>query len=566
MPVLLLLLLSFSLVAEQAIGPGIVYEYLPDNRYRRHEIPESFRRDPIPSLDEAARKQLQRRPQAASLVQGLVDRIEDFYHQADMVPDELLAWLQEHTPIRQAFWLAIDPVHDDAANVIDIFDRLRRQRPDALEQYYHLGIAWAVVMDSPDAVFSSRYFLIWAVAEEQWPPMPDQEFEIFDFLVEASKQRKLQADLTRLPWPLLVHVVDLDLPASERAWVWQHLGRQGRNLPKLYQMVDYDDDKWEKHKPRLGRRPYTLDNLLDPQIGGVCVDQAHVCSRVMKQFGIPALKMRGDNRYGGGHAWTAYLDLGGRPTLRDTGRYNFDNYWTGTAFDPQRRVVVTDRELLLMLDGAVQDYNQYVAASSLARMSAGCFESEPGHSLRLAELALRESIYCADVWQLIGRHFIAGNLAQREISRHWKTMLSRLRAHPDLSFAFLGQILQGISADQTRQRQQIYAQVSRLYDGRPDLQLQLAEARSRELFAAGDAAQAVNLAAQALVENCREGALILPLVHQVVDECRQRDERIQQRAWQVLDDMAETQFPKKRFNEWADSYLELRRLIDQLAH
>lgn len=576
----LLLVLSLTLatttVGFSAVEPNppdpdnerIIYRFLPQGRYRFQSLNDAAFIDPIPGLDAATAARVRRRIKVDELIEGLVARIAAYQSERGALPATLAAWLTAHPTIERALLLALDPIYDDAAAALAHFDTLRQRFPEDIERYYHLAIASAVVDDSPDAVPSSRYVLIWGVNEQQWPALPGP-LERFERLVDDARAGRLLMDPAALVWPLLVHVIDNDLPGSEQTWARQRYAGQARGqaraLPGIYHEVRYDTAKLG-HQPSLGTRPYLLANLLNPTIGGVCVDQAHVCSRIMKTFGIPAIKMRGDGRYGGaGHAWCAYLHLGQRPEIRDTGRYNQDNYWTGTAFDPQRRIVVSDRSLMMMLAGAAHDYGAAIEAEALTRIAATTWVTDPQASYALTREAIDRNPYCARAWEMLAAHYLAESYDDRALARHVTTMLRRLPAHPDASFDFITTVLTRIPLTDHKRRQAIYGQcIARVYAARPDLQLQMALAQCQELFAAGDIIAGLNQAHAVATRNAAEGRLILPLIELVVSACAPRDAAIRQRAVHLLESLTEQGFPKRRGDEITASYQALRALIDRL--
>ncbi|MFW5844649.1 MAG: hypothetical protein ACOCXJ_00310 [Planctomycetota bacterium] len=544
---------------EELLPVGEVYRFLPGGSWRRTKAADN-QPDPVPGLTDEEAAAARQRVRVSTLLRAYVDRIAAAH--GDLVDPELQEWLAQREDLRNAFWLALDPRYDDAAGAIAMLDRLRRERPESVERYYHLAIAMAVVHDQADAVDSARYFLIWGVEAEQWRPRPDP-MEIWDFFTDPQRNRHLAMRPDRLVWPLLVHVVDLDLDQAERDWAIQRFHKQSRQLQTVYRQVRYDYAKLDR-QPSLGKREYSLANLLDPAVGGVCVDQAHVCSRVMKTFGIPALKMAGHGRYGGaGHAWASYLVLRGGAGLADTGRYNGDNYWTGTAFDPQRRTTVRDRDILMMLDGAVQDYPRYIEALALTRMAAASADSHPQAAYELVAEALDRNGFCKPAWEQLADHYLTGTIDDDDLNRHFRR-IGYLKRHPDTLVTVIERILQRYATDDIRARMKLYDSALRILGERPDLQLHLTRLRCQELFAAGHAEPAIETAVNVLVANCEEGRLILPLVTMVVEECLQFDAAVRRHAYDYLDAMAERNYPRQRHGVVAESYLELRALLDRL--
>lgn len=497
--------------------------------------------------------------QIEAVVTDLVDRIEAAH--ATSVDASVVAWLGERPEIRRAFWLALDPRYDDPAAAVAVLGALIAHDVERVERFHHLAIAFAVVHDSPDAVRSSRLAMIWAVDPGQFPEMPGM-LEVFDYLTEPTMLKRMPYPPDKLVWPLLVHLADYDLPASERDWVLGTFQDGKGDLSATYAMVPYDYDKL-KGKPKLGSKPYVLANVLKQ--GGVCVDQAHFSSRVMKSFGIPAIKVSGEGRYGGaGHAWTGFLQASRKGArFAFTGRYNFDFYYTGDVFDPQTRTSVLDRALAMDLDGALHDYGTYVDAGATVRVARQIRGTDPETSLRLCEHALELNPFVAQGWSLLGAHIAAGTLDLKAATRWLNTMAKNLQPHPDMTLTVLDTVLDVMPASDLKERDKLYAAIFTLYRERPDLQIRLRERQCAELYAAGEADRATSYAVQTLIANAEEGTLILPLVEVVVGDCSQRPPAQRARVKAMLGKVDDG-FPKMRGSTPSQAYAEFKQLLGRL--
>ncbi|MHC4601279.1 MAG: hypothetical protein ACYS47_19970, partial [Planctomycetota bacterium] len=322
------------------------------------------------------------------LVASHLDRIEKAYIPlAGTIPDGFLEWLRDHGEVRRVFWPALSPHYDDIGAAIRVLDALRREEPDLVLEIPHLAVALAVVRDSEDAPFTSRYYTIWAVVKEQFTPI-STPLAVFRYFADEERRSRFVFPIDEIPWPLLVHVVDIDVSLEEARWALKTFGECGDSLGKIYHKVVYDHDKANRGVTKLGKRPYTLANLL--KHGGVCGDQAHFCSRVCKSLGVPAMKVAGLSRYGGsGHSFACFLHRGAEGlSIASTGRYFHDFYYTGDVFDPQTRTLVLDRTLAMMLDGACLSYENYALSRTLIRMADRCFRAHPEASLALTQKAL----------------------------------------------------------------------------------------------------------------------------------------------------------------------------------
>jgi transglutaminase-like putative cysteine protease len=538
--------------------------------YYRHPPPNGFA-DPIEPLSEDDRKLLGK-PFAPkdlkAFTDGYVDRIEAYYAaRANPAPD-FSAWLKAHPEIRREFWLAISPQFDDAAGAIGVLDTLRKRSPKAVEKFFHLAIATAVVYDSPDAALTDRFEYLWAVSAKQFSPQRSYT-EIFDYLTAERNQARLVFHLNELPWPVLVHLVDLDVSDREIEWALATCDSAKHDLGALYQTVPYDDDKLGRRTPKLGDRDYTLDNLL--KYGGVCVDQAHYTSRVAKCFGVPAMKVAGEGRYGATslHSWAGFLvNSGGRPLLQFTGRYDFDYYYTGTIFDPQTRTVILDREIEMLYDGVSQSYAKFESSQLLARAAIKLANANGATALALAQQAIDLNSCSPNAWRLLAYGAANGLIERKEGNKLVARMMKELAGHPDLTLECLDSFMAVIPLAQVAERQEVFNRANALYAKRPDLQIRLRLAQCAELQEAHREVDAIQTALATAIANAKEGSLILPLVKQIVGIAK--DFAATSKGFQigvVRQALAkvEKDFPKARGATVSEAYTEFQGMVQGLA-
>ncbi len=540
-----------------AVGTAKVQKYITHGRYYTQKV-ELEDVIPVPEDIQA----LTRDKKGA--IADLIDRIEAYYEEQGFVSEDLQTWLTKHKHIRREFWLAIHPNLDDAQAVIAFFDNLRTSRSDTFEEYFHLAIAMSVVADTATAIESSRHFLVWGVEEKQFLSRPEL-LEIYDHFTNKKNAKLFPYSPKVLVWPLLVHLVDLDLNESERNWGIKRFAQMKTSLEKTYSQIDYDYEKLNQ-RPRLGTtRPYSLANIFNPAIGGVCVDQAYCSSRVMKTFGIPALKVRGDGRYGGmGHAWTGYLArVGSRLSFDFTGRFNNDYFYTGMAFDPQTETLVLDRHIAMMLDGALKNYEKYTDAAALTRIGNSIYDKNVKAAQSFAETAIKSNPLYPHSWRLLFRCLLTTDSDTKVPKKHMKSLFKELSGHPDLSLELMDYFMKHWERDDTKTRQKYYEAAFALYAKRPDLQLLLRTAQCKELFADGNAKDALQKAARTATDNATEGTLVLPLVEIIVDACKD-SAKWKRPAYAVLNGLTKKGFPQRRGNEVSQAYLDLTAMIEQL--
>jgi hypothetical protein len=521
--------------------------------------------DPVPALGADGVAPLGGTLSVASIdkvLDGYIDRMLRCYTEKHGFSEALVGFLDKNRKIRDLFVTALSPRYDDIPATAKVFDRLRQHNEERLKQFPHLAVAIAVVYDQPDAVLMSRTWGIHGMEAGQFPrrEAPDP-IEIFDYYSDPKRQALFRFDLRNLPWQILVHLVDNDASAAEREWALSKFAGK-TPVASLYPMVPYDYDKMSKKPSKLGNRPYTLENLL--QYGGVCGDQAHFASRVAKSLGVPALKVRGENRYGGsGHTWVGFLDLKrGKPSLDFAGRYLYDNYYTGDLFDPQTQTVALDRFVAMMYDGVSQSYEKFNASELSVRMAEAIRAEHPQASLNLTMLALKTNAFTLWGWPLFVEHMKAGTVT-RETGLKWMNdMVRALAEHPDMTCECLDSFLDCIPKEDTARRQALYAQVFTLYKDRPDLQLRLRMAQCEELVAAGKTLPALNVLIPTVVANAKEGTLVLPAVQLAVKISKEKG--VQQQAHALLG-KADSGFPRERGGVPSEAYSDFRKLLESLG-
>lgn len=521
--------------------------------------------DPVPALDETAEELLQKRKltktEIQQLVDGYLDRMLDTYAKAHGLPDSLVAYLEnpKHKVAREVFVSALDPIHDDIGAAARVLESLRAADEKKLTTYIHLGTALAVVFDQPDAVRHSQRYAIWGVDGSQFDAPLGYKY-LFDFYTNPRLKSRFRFSLRRLPWCILVHLVDNDSDKEDLGWVMSRY-KARTSVDRLYPSVKYDYDKLNTKISKLGSNPYNLPNLL--KYGGICGDQAHFSSRVAKSIGIPAMKVSGKGRFGGsGHAWTGYLTIyRGRPILKFTGRYLFDYYYTGDIFDPQTRTRTLDRYIAMMYDGASLSYPKYNQSRLLSRMARKAGKEKPEIALNLLKQALSLNYFNRDAWTLLMDHIQSGTMPQKEGLKWFNTMVKVLKDHPDLTFACLKTFLNCLPADKVDARQSLFHQTFALYKTRPDLQIKLRMAQVEELIAAGRKANGLNLLLPLAVMHAKEGSLILPAVKKAVSLTRELG--VQRQALAQLK-KADSAFPKMRGSRPSAAYAEFKRQLESL--
>jgi hypothetical protein len=532
--------------------------------YRAKKPPQTG--DPVPALGEKGTEELGgtlSKSTIGTILDDYIDRMTRFYTEKHGLPEDLVAFLDQNRKVRDLFVTALSPRYDDIPKAAGIIDTLRKHDEARLKDYPHLAVAIAVVYDQPDAILSSRYRGIGGIQEDQFPRKePPDPVEIFDYYTDAKLKRFFRFDLKNLPWQLLIHLVDNDASTEERDWARSKFGGNRTSVAALYPKVPYDYDKMNDKTPKLGKRPYSLENIL--QYGGVCGDQAHFASRVAKSLGVPAMKVTGKGRYGGntGHCWLGFLAIKrGKPSLDFAGRYFNDFYYTGGLFDPQTRTNSLDRFVAMMYDGVALSYDKFNSSELMVRMAEAIRADHPKESLNLTTQALKSNYYTMWGWPLFVEHTKAGTVSQSTGLKWLNDMVRALAKHPDMTIECLDSFLDCVPKEDLRKRQSLYNQVFVIYKERPDLQLRLRMAQCTELVEAGKPLPAINVLIPTVVANSKEGTLVLPAVKLAVKIAKEQG--VERQAYPMLK-KADSGFPKQRGNMKSEAYAEFKELLDSL--
>jgi hypothetical protein len=534
-------------------------------RYWRSEPLNGFD-DPIaaPVVPESGGKSFDAKTMK-TFADAYVDAIEQ-KHQATMTPP-FAEWLKAHPDIRRDFWLALSPQFDEAKAAVAVLETLRQHKVGAVEKYYHLAIAIAVVFDTPDALLTSRLNYLWAVTDSQFSPQRPY-LATFDYFTDKANQARFTFKPDQLPWPILVHLVDLDIDDKEIAWAWKNCDNARKDIASLYQTVPYDNDKLARKTPKLGTSDYTLENLRVK--GGVCVDQAHYTSRVAKAFGVPSMKVAGEGRYGASslHAWSGFLiNAHGRAQLDFTGRYQGDNFYTGDIFDPQTRTMILDREVAMLYDGISLSFFKYQDSAVLSRAALKLVNADAKAAMTLAQQAIDRNTYNPNAWRLLAYGVSTGAIDQKTGNGLVARMMKDLANHPDLTLECLQRFMAAIPEGDLAARQKIYNKAYELYVKRPDLQIQLRLLQCGELISAKHQADSLQIALQTCTVNAKEGSLILPLINQIVESSRDfaaSNPKFQTDVVKQALAKIEKDFPQKRGNEVSAAYEEYKKMVGKL--
>lgn len=236
----------------------------------------------------------------------------------------------------QRLHLLIDTLEpqDRFNKVMQTLERLRDHDSDAVERYFDLALAIAVVMDNKLPRMHGQM----GRDVLAYKPNPVARFDYFKTLY-GSGTSKIAYE--KLGVRELVFVVHAPVPESELQWalgnVDEKLGAWGDN----YSSIIYNHARLESSRFSWDEGTYTLASIRE--LGGICVDQAYYSVITARAFGIPSIYFRGAGN-SCNHAWFAFMERPGEWHL-GIGRYGSESYTTGYALNPQTGRQMTDHDV-----------------------------------------------------------------------------------------------------------------------------------------------------------------------------------------------------------------------------
>ncbi|MEE8451840.1 MAG: cadherin repeat domain-containing protein [Thermoguttaceae bacterium] len=488
-------------------------------------------------LERYKRKRLFFRAEYPALRKLFADRFEK-RHTAEIEAaygedlEAMTAWLAEHVEIKEEFYTAIDPQHDDVASALALWKELWKQFPDKMPQYAELAIALAVTWDRErGAVYDYAHHQ--RRTKTRLPEGSLGAVENFAYLITGERFMQLRAEY--LPWEFLVHVINHRTPSDERQWALTNYTPKIVMYGKCYKDVPYDTQMLETagQFTQLEGQDYTLENLR--QFGGVCAMQADFASRVGKSMAVPAAYVRGESRSGELHAWVMWVELGNVTsnsiafTLQSEGRYRGDRYYVGNLGDPQSGQPITDRLLEMRLDS--------VGRNPRSRRHADLIMKAYPLLLQRAEMDVAAQImFLRKLLDMCPKNEAAwialaamsrGGVLTKQHSLAMKSILDGMyrtfAQFPD----FTWQIFDDLVAfqDVPKLREQLFGQLVAMYEqaGRPDLACEARLKYTEYLVADQQYKRAVEGLQMTILRFPEEGRYVPRMLDRVEEICRKSE-------------------------------------------
>jgi hypothetical protein len=319
------------------------------------------------------------------------------YHPTDkpiglFMSPELQAWVLSNRAFSREFFSLIKPV-DHLPTVLAILEGLHRRGMDKFEKYSSLALAIAVVYD----VAPPPYWPHAQVTLESLPRRLPNPSEPYERLIREDMAGRTYFRISQLPADELKFVVDSAAPASELAWAETYVPYTLEQFARTYDMVGYRMDRMSSGRMVWGGIPYTLQAVRSQ--GGICVDQAYFATEAGKARGVPTLLFTGRG-HDGRHAWFGYLD-GQHQWQLDAGRYADQRLVTGSAYDPQTWMEISDQELQFLAERfrALPSFLQSQVHEEFARDFLE--QGDPAASARAARTAVNYERRNVDAWEVL---------------------------------------------------------------------------------------------------------------------------------------------------------------------
>jgi hypothetical protein len=483
--------------------------------------------------------------QLARLKSYFQKQLRELRKQIDpLKPDELAkleTWFKARPAFREKLLLALDPASDNVPAGVRVALAIREKYPKESESLENLTLAFATVWDSPKVVTRA---MVRAVPElRNKPPEPCPYLDSFGWFVKH--QQKMCPWFAVTPWRLQIYLANEGIALSERDYVLANY-KFNSALGTIYSKIEYDNSKLKDNIGRLGKNPYTLENL--KKFGGVCRDQAYFARSVCRAFGVPAYMASGESNTGGRHAWVGWIINERRSyLLKNHGRYSYDKYFTAEITDPATGSRIYDYLVGIEAKG-LSNEKSYDEADLYYRIWREIGEAlEPANRTKLLISALKSNAYHREAWLAIGDATASGALPPNSANSQWRYLSKSFTEFPDFIFKMANSFarMHKTAADKYRFYEQTAALFKRLKrqdlvaklrleetrmcenEGRKDLAAQVALMGMQEC--AGEGTQGTELAKKAVnltSELKKPKAAIQPLTAVLAKTMKTRSDRV----------------------------------------
>lgn len=400
---------------------------------------------------------------------------------------------------------------DNLPECFRIIDSLAAHDPSGRDDYFKLICAIAVVWDVP-----GRPKTHWQMGASPLPYTPDLQ-KRYDYFRKMYKGGGAKIDYSKLSVHELVFVVDTPVPLGELEWARRNVDGSLGSWGKKFQKIEYDHERFENEQYDWPHGPYTLASIQEK--GGICVDQAYFCVMTARAFGIPAIYFRAVGK-SGGHAWFSYMHNAGKWTL-DIGRYENENYTTGTAINPQSNEPMTDHDVEFACERSRKTADQKRAALYMA-FAEVLRDANPETALRCARESRRLFSRDLRAWKLEFDLLLADKNYDG-LLKLFDDQKDSFRKYPDILARMAQEISDALVAGgRNEDAAELMKSLAGVVKGdRDDIARTVELARIRQIRESGDYKTALREFEQLLEEYVEEGSKVLPLVSEYIDMAKE---------------------------------------------
>ena len=461
---------------------------------------------------------------------------------ADKLDDtrKLSAWLLKNHEVARLLFRAL-PELEKPETGMEKFHALWKKDDKRVAAYGNLAVAFATTASV------SRWYK---------QPHAVDYLKSFDWYTDNPKV-PFRTDLKAVPYEISRYLTDTNLSIEERKWAVQHYAGRGV-LAQAYYDVKYDYEYLKGEPKKISKLEFTLPNLADPKVGGVCIERAYFAGEVCKALGEPAtivcgLGARGD------HAWLACLTLKrvgqGWQAVWDsqTARFPYDNYFVGNLYNPATGKNIQDCELMLIgaaaqlpldrkeqadaacelaqfaadrakdqtkvtelaeLKKSADAYNQRVTAKDkdAAQADIAAWSVTRPIDSSLVESLINQSIDSnlahRPAWDLVISLQKADQISSQTTGKFLDTLITRTgKEYPDYSANMVAQIVPTLPEPAAREK--VYKKAVAFYSARPDLQGQLSVALADDLYEQGKKDEALKIYGQVAAGNMKYVQIVM---------------------------------------------------------
>ena len=433
----------------------------------------------------------------------------------------LSEFLLKNRDVSRLLFRAMQDVRDDE-EALKKLDALWEKDPKKVVEFANLAVAFATTQQG--CRFAKQ-------------PKPCTMLDSFAWYTDGRVH--FRYDLKAMPFEIARFLADSLLSREERQWAVNRYNNTN-NPAGCYFDVKYDKDFFRKGtKKKIDDVDYTLLNLANPNIGGVCIDQAYYAVEVCKAMGVPATAVIGKGSSGIGHAWVACLKfVAGTPPTAEfdttTGRYPEQQFFTGEVPNPcggdmaDCELVLVGAAALLPLDrkehadsatelaamtslwmkdpppAAVDELKKLAAAHNervIAKKPGATIDADPTQLRAVGKVdsslldslineAIEHNLAHRQVWNLVIHLRKEGRISNDSLAKFFDVLVDKTsKKFPDYSCQMVMQLVP--TFDDAAQREKVYQKAFAVYAKRPDLQGQIMITLGDDLAKSGKKAEAM---------------------------------------------------------------------------